>query len=107
MLMEAVAMNQQPPNQYEITYALIKAGADVKFQQDETGRTALINACYAEDSSRVIKLLIRSGADVNAYGPQCIPPISYAKSSKRSDIVKALRAAGSKDYPENMVYVQY
>jgi len=69
-LLDAIQARQTPQ-----TLALLKDGAPIWFQDEETGWSALHFAAHYEDV-QLVDLLIEKGAIWNASEPQCpsIPP---------------------------------
>lgn len=59
---------------YECVELLINYGADVK-HQNKRGRSPLHYACRIPDDGRIARLLLDSGADVNAEDHGCSQPI--------------------------------
>ena len=77
-----------------IIEALVEAGSDLH-DVNYLGETALIMAVNSGNSTKVISALIRCGSDVNARDYQDKSALDYALASKRSYVVKILRAAGA------------
>jgi hypothetical protein len=86
--------------QFEIVKSLINKGANLE-SKDLSGRTPLVIAAlnvtvYGLPNADVIKLLIESGADVNAKSAADETVLDLALSYKRGDIVDDLIRAGVK-----------
>jgi ankyrin repeat protein len=78
--------------------ALIKAGADVK-AQDERGHTALTSACYNADLDRgfpeVVRALIDAGADMEHQVFYGVRPLMLAAGAGEAGVVDVLLKAGA------------
>ncbi|MGB1361321.1 MAG: ankyrin repeat domain-containing protein [Alphaproteobacteria bacterium] len=89
---------------YEVIKFFINSGADVKYTYTSDGYTgsALHDALFRKTMARkpidirVIKLLIKHGADVNYVDSKGFAPLDIARRFKRTDIVNLLKQHGAK-----------
>lgn len=88
-----LAANHNPNPQ--IIDALVEAGSDVH-DVNYLGETALIMAVNSGNETKVISALIHAGSDVNACDYQDRSALDYARMSRRTYVVKILKAAGAR-----------
>ena len=67
----------------------IVPGADKNLHEDEEVRAV------QADMLEIARLLVASGADVNAQSDYCRAPLDYAVELRRREIAELLRAAGA------------
>ena len=87
-----LAANHNPSA--KVIEALVQAGSDIH-DVNYLGETALIMAVNSGNDTRVISALIRAGSDVNARDYQDRSALDYARMSRRTYVVKILKAAGA------------
>lgn len=88
-----LAANHNPSP--KVIEALVEAGSDIH-EVNYLGESALIMAVNSGNDTRVISALIRAGSDINARDYQDRSALDYARMSRRSYVVKILKAAGAR-----------
>lgn len=78
---------------FEITHALILAGADIN-SQDDTGLSPLMSASYM-GNSKIVKLLIENDVTVDLKDKQGYTALMFASNSGSNDVVKVLLENGA------------
>eukprot|EP00891_Asterochloris_glomerata_P003042 jgi/Astpho2/3042/e_gw1.00051.319.1_t len=78
---------------YDEARSLLKSSAQVDVR-DGAGNTPLILACQA-GHGRLIKLLLRKGADINAYNSTGRTALQAAAAGQHQAAVKYLRSLGA------------
>ena len=90
-------------NKIEIIREMLESGINVDVQDERTGNTALMNACF-EGNINIVKLLIRNGANVNHKNAGFNTPLIQAIAThynprelqrRKFEVVKELLAAGA------------
>ena len=87
---------------FELVKELIQASADVNVKCDYYGKTALIYAIEGEKNIDWVKLLLESGADINAQDNYGISAFTYAVLSDNLDAAKILMKAGADAEPKDI-----
>lgn len=82
-------------HQDDMAMMFIELGGDVNFK-DENQSTPLMWAVGNCKSVRLVKALVKAGADVNAKAKGGGRPLESAKVFKCDEIVKILKKAGAK-----------
>jgi ankyrin repeat protein len=83
------------PGNYQMVKSLIENGADINITQ-RRGNTALLYACNGEDNlSKIIKLLIEKGTNVNVMSSSCGSPLSIVEHRRREDLYWLLQKNGA------------
>jgi ankyrin repeat protein len=88
-----LAANHNPNPQ--VIDALVAAGSDVH-DVNYLGETALIMAVNSGNDTKIVSALIKAGSDVNARDYQDRSALDYARMSRRSYVMKILKAAGAR-----------
>ena len=79
-----------------IVSILLKKGANPNIREKKSGKTPLIKAVKT-DNVKITKLLISSGADINAQDNNGNTALSLAKEAGNTKIIELLVEAGAKD----------
>jgi len=80
-------------NLFDITKALIEAGADVN-QQDASGNTALMGVCF-KGNIQIAELLVSKGAHLDTINSNGATALIYATTFAQPEVVKLFDKAES------------
>jgi len=74
----------------DIMQLLIEKKANLNAKAEGTGKTALMLAAICRDSAGMVRLLIESGADIDAKDTKELTALDHAKKYDRQDLVEVL-----------------